>query len=225
MRLDMSAVVSIQARLGSTRLPGKVLLHLGNRRILEWVVERAVSAATESFDTIVAIGNQPENKAIIELCERSNLDYVQGPEEDLLARHLQVARSGDYDTLVRITADCPFVPPSEIDRVVEYHHSNGANYTTNRTEEMPIGTAVDVIEQSILNRLAADNATHPIRPVLDNPEDWEVAISGSDRWETYGGAHTAVDTPTDYWELTDAVNAVGGNPKEVTRWVAGSGFE
>lgn len=221
----MSVVISIQARLGSTRLPGKVLLHLGDQRILEWVVERAVSAANESFDTIVAIGDQPENKAIIELCERSNLDYVQGPEEDLLARHLQVARSGDYDTLVRITADCPFVPTSEINRTIKTYSSSQYNYVRNDRDsddnhQMPIGTAVDVFDIELLERLSDTGATHPNQKLLQSPDDWNVGFSPNEYWTQFSGVHMAVDTPADYWRLIDAVEAVGDDPKAVAEWLA-----
>ena len=216
----MDTVVSIQARLGSTRLPGKVLLHLGERRILDWVVSRASSADLENTDVVVALGDEPENEAIEELCRRKDYEYIVGPEDDLLERHLQVARAGDYDTLVRLTADCPFVPSSEITRTYTEHDTSDAAYTrndwpTDADHAMPIGTAVDVFDVELLERLAADGATHPNRRPLEDPDKYGVAFTPNEEWGRYGEVHLAVDTPADYWRLVDAVNAAAKSPMGV----------
>jgi len=216
----MKVVASVQARLGSTRLPGKVLLHLGERRVVQWVLDR--TEAAKSIDqTIAAIGDRPENEAIIEYCDREGIRSIVGPEENLLARHLAVADETDCDLLVRITADCPFVPPAEIDRVVEAHRENGARYTTNNTEAMPIGTAVDVFDIKFLMRLAEESATHPNRRPIDSPGEYDIAFSPNPEWEEYD-VHTAVDTPADYWRLIDAVREAGTGPHAITEWLAAS---
>jgi len=145
----MTAVVHIQARLSSTRLPGKVLYPLGTRRVLGWVIERA-RRAERPTSTILTVGDRPENDAIREWCERNQVIFDTAPEDDLLERHYQAALTADSDPVVRVTGDCPFVPPSEIDRVIAEHEGNDARYTTNLTEEMPMGTAVDAIDRDIL---------------------------------------------------------------------------
>lgn len=213
----MNIVASIQARLGSSRLPGKVLFPLGNRRILQWVVERTETAA-EIDQTVVAIGDRPENDAVTEFCERTGIQTVVGSEENLLVRHNTVAEQTDCDLLVRITADCPFVPPEEIDRVVETHQD--AALTTNNTDAMPTGTAVDAIDPTALETLVDEGKTHPVAPLRRDRDRWHATLSDSPRWTELGNAHTAVDTPSDYWHLTDAVDAVGTDPYEVTRWAA-----
>jgi spore coat polysaccharide biosynthesis protein SpsF len=216
----MSVIISVQARLGSTRLPGKVLLHLANQRILEWVVERALSAATENVDVIVALGNEPENEALEEFCSRAGYKYVVGPEDDLLQRHLGAARTGQHDTLVRLTADCPFVPSDEIIRVINEHLTNGARYTTNNTDRMPIGTGVDAIDPELLEDLEQHGETHPVKLPRSNPEEWGTVWSDNSSWYPFSDAHIAVDTPEDYWTLSDAIEAVGHDPMDVAEWVS-----
>lgn len=221
----MDTVVSIQARLGSTRLPGKVLLHLGGRRILDWVVNRASSADLEETDVVVALGDEPENEAIEELCRRKDYQYIVGPENNLLERHLQVAYSEDYDTLIRLTADCPFVPPSEITRTYTEHDASDAAYTRNgwpsdADRAMPIGTAVDVFDVELLERLAADGATHPNRRPLEDPDKYDVAFAPNEEWGRYGDVHLAVDTPADYWHLVDAIETVQDSPAEIAEWLS-----
>jgi len=215
----MTTVASIQARLGSTRLPGKVLYHLGDRRLLQWCIDRTRTA--DAIDTtVVTVGDGPENGAIETYCERRGVDYSVGPEANLLARHRAVAAETDCDRLVRITADCPFVPPEEIDRVVGEHLSNDARYTTNVTEDMPIGTAVDVIEPELLAALESVGETHPVKLARSNPEQWETVWSDNPSWEGVSDIDLAVDTPTDYWRLSDAIAAVGDEPRAVADWVA-----
>ena len=215
----MKTVASVQARLGSTRLPGKVLLHLGQKRIVQWVLDRA-EAATSIDQTIAAIGDRPENEAIIEYCDREEIRTIVGPEENLLARHLAVAEQTDCDLLVRITADCPFVPSAEIDRVVEAHQENGARYTTNNTDAMPIGTAVDVLEPTLLADLDELDETHPVKRTRAEPDAWQTVREDNSAWNKFSHVHMAVDTPDDYWSLTDAVEAIGDDPQSVAQWLS-----
>ena len=215
----MHIVASVQARLGSTRLPGKVLLHLGERRILQWVLDRADAAETVN-QTVAAIGDRSENDAILEYCDRENVRTVVGPEENLLARHLAVAEQTDCDLLVRITADCPFVPSTEINRVVRTHRENEARYTTNHTDAMPIGTAVDVLEPELLADLQARGETHPVERLHTEPDKWRTAWTDNSEWAEVGDVHVAVDTPDDYWTLLDAVEATDGSPRAVAELLA-----
>lgn len=214
----MHIVASIQARLGSTRLPGKVLFHLGERRLLQWVIDR--TKAVESIDrTVVAIGDKPENDAVKTYCDRTNIDYIVGPENNLLKRHQAVVNDTDCDILVRVTADCPFVPVGEIERVIQEHQVNDARYTTNVTDKMPVGTAVDVIEPMLLEDLRAIGEDHPVKLPRSNPEEWKTVRTDNPSWYPVSDTHIAVDTPKDYWTLTDAVDAVGFEPRAVANWV------
>lgn len=212
-------VVQIQARLGSTRLPGKVFYPIGSRRVLEWVVERCTSASSTE-GVVLAIGDRPENEALREWCTRNGLSCTLGPEDDLLERHILAADDANSDPVVRVTGDCPFLPPGEIDRLITRHESNEAKYTTNATHEMPIGTAVDVIDRDVLDRLRERGESHPVRLLREKPDEWAVEFSPNERLVRLKNAHIAVDTPEDYWRLTDAVDAVGDDPLAVANWVS-----
>ena len=214
----MHIIASVQARLGSSRLPGKVLYQLGDRRLLQWSIDRT-EAAKKVDETVVTTGDQPENDAIGEYCDRARVNYLTGTEDDLLARHRAVAEKTDCDILVRITADCPFVPSTEIDRVIEEHLANDARYTTNSTDKMPIGTAVDVIDPDVLVELGDVGETHPVKLPRADPEQWQTIWNDNPTWHAVSDAHIAVDTPADYWSLTDALNAVGDNPFEIAKWI------
>ena len=224
----MQTVISIQARMGSTRLPGKVLLGLGNARVVEWVIRRcrrAQERLQREGAVVVATGDRSANDAIVEFCERAGIGSIVGPEDDLVERHCLVAEETNADRLIRITADCPFVPPGEIVRTARVHARTDARYTRNDRYDsesgssMPIGTAVEVFDVDVLASLRAQGENHPNKPLLTNPDQWEISFSPNPELESYADAHIAVDEPADYWALTDALEAVGPDPTEVIKWV------
>jgi spore coat polysaccharide biosynthesis protein SpsF len=85
---------------------------------------------------------------------------------------------------------------------------------------MPIGAAVDVINKQVLEELKALDETHPVRRLRKHPEEWNTAISPNEEWIEFNDAHVAVDTPEDYWMLSDAIEAVGDQPRAVVEWVS-----
>jgi spore coat polysaccharide biosynthesis protein SpsF len=107
-------------------------------------------------------GDNSENDALAEWCDRRDCCYVR--DADLLTRYQDGVWLIDPSLIVRVTGDCPFVPSDEIDRVVAVHRGTDAVYTSNRAHQMPIGSAVDVIEPSVLDALADRKATHPVIP-------------------------------------------------------------
>jgi spore coat polysaccharide biosynthesis protein SpsF len=114
----MRVVAIIQARVGSTRLPGKVLAHLAGEPMLARVVNRSRRAQT--FDEVViATTSQPGDDAIVEMCVSREWPYFRGSEDDVLDRYYQTAIMYRAEAVVRITSDCPLIDPKIIDRVVQ----------------------------------------------------------------------------------------------------------
>lgn len=214
----MKTVVSVQCRMGSTRLPGKVLLPLGGERVVSWVLGAAERAGAVD-EVVLAVGDRPENEAIVGFCERNDQRYIRGPEDDLVERHRQVIAETNADLLVRLTGDCPLLPASEIDRVIEEHLTAGVEYTFNDMDVMPVGTATDVLDPSVVRELSADNRTHPTKPLHADTDRWSQKPTHNEAWRHLSDVHMAVDTPGDYWTLSDAVDAVGNDPYEVATWI------
>lgn len=106
----MNAVIIIQARMGSSRMPGKVLRLLAGRPMLAHIVER-VAQANGVGKVVVATSDQPADKQIIEFCEASGIACFAGNELDVLDRFYQAALAFGADPVVRITADCPLADP------------------------------------------------------------------------------------------------------------------
>src|ERR1035437_337143 len=106
----------IQARAGSTRLPGKVLQDLGGRPVLEWVV-RAARAATQIDAVIVATSTMAGDDIVADLADSLGSLVVRGSEEDVLSRFIAALDAHPADAVVRLTADCPLLDPTLIDAV------------------------------------------------------------------------------------------------------------
>lgn len=116
--------------MGSTRLPGKVLMDLSGKTVLERVIER-VSLSKYIDEVIVATTFLPIDLPIVQLCSGKNIRVYCGSEDDVLDRYYQPARLIKPDSIVRITADCPLIDAAIIDKVCELHYKNENDYTAN----------------------------------------------------------------------------------------------
>jgi len=125
----MVAVI-IQARMGSTRLPKKVLLNLQGKSVLEHIINR-VKKAKKIDKVIVATTIDKEDDRIAELCEKIGIDYYRGSENDVLDRYYQAAKKFGFKNIIRITGDCPLIDPGVIDKVVELYEKENLDYATN----------------------------------------------------------------------------------------------
>jgi len=142
----------IQARMGSTRLPGKVLMDLGGRTVLARVLERAAKSRSLS-EVAVATGIGPENLPIVKFCSAKGVRVFCGSEDDVLDRFYQLSKLIKPKNIVRITADCPLMDPRIIDLVVHTHCRSGADYTTNAVPPtFPDGEDVEVFTFRALER-------------------------------------------------------------------------
>ena len=113
---ERTAIV-IQARTGSSRLPGKVLAPLAGVSLLERVVERVLEADTGA-EVVVATTILSEDEDIRAICKRRGFRCHSGHPTDLLARHVEAARSVGADVLVKIPSDCPLIDPAVVRRVI-----------------------------------------------------------------------------------------------------------
>lgn len=117
----------VQARTGSTRLPGKVLRPIGGRPVLAWMLDR-VRAARELDEVIVATTHLAGDDPIRLLCAELGIPCVSGHPTDLLDRHLKVGRAREADAVVKIPSDCPLIDPRIIDLVVGHFRSQHPRY-------------------------------------------------------------------------------------------------
>lgn len=134
----MKVVAVIQARMGSTRLPGKSMADLKGKPLIEWVFDAARRAKLIDEIWVATDRKSPE---IVDWC-RGKCDCFMGDEHDVLSRFKTVARISNADLIVRLTADCPMLDPDLIDRCIEI---KGAS-----TEQWPDGMDIQCITPALL---------------------------------------------------------------------------
>lgn len=208
----MSVMAFIQARLGSTRLPGKVLLDLGGKPVLERVVER-VAKAVGIGNVVVLTTLGFQDLALVRFCAERGILVFCGSEGDVLDRFYQAAKILKPDHIIRITADCPVMDPAIITEVVERHLSSGVDYTSNTLiERYPDGEDVEVIRMAAL-RLAWERAElasereHVTPYIRKHPEMFarESVICKED----HSGQRWTLDNEPDYVFLTALYRELG----------------
>ena len=144
----------IQARTGSTRLPGKVLADLGGHPVLEWVV-RAARAATRVEEVIVATSTLAGDDAVAELADSLGVPVVRGSEDDVLSRFVAALDAHPADAVIRLTADCPLLDPTLIDAVAgAWAASPSHDYvSTVLVRSLPRGLDVELVTAQALRAL------------------------------------------------------------------------
>ena len=142
----------IQARMGASRLPGKVFKNLAGKPVL-WHVIHRVSKSKWINEVVVATTIQKADLEIIKFCAEQGIRVFAGSEEDVLDRYYQVAKLFNPDNVIRITADCPLHDADVIDCVIAKHISENNDYTSNTIKEtFPDGLDCEVIKFSVLEK-------------------------------------------------------------------------
>jgi spore coat polysaccharide biosynthesis protein SpsF len=168
--MDLKIVAIIQARMSSSRLPGKVLMDIGGEPMLGRVVDRAERASIVQ-DVIVATSTEPVDDEIAKYCSGRNVSIARGSQFDVLDRYHSAALTAQADIVVRLTADCPLMDPGMIDDVVDlligrnggYLRKSGSSMATaydfaaNRLpppwkRTYPIGLDIEVCTMGALDR-------------------------------------------------------------------------
>lgn len=148
-----NVVAVVQARMGSTRLPGKVFRNLAGRSMLEWVVLRLARAKRIS-SIVVATTDGPRDNPIAELARRLGAGVFRGSESDVLARYAGAAKATRADLVVRVTADCPLVDPALADEMLSAFGKAGPwdHYSNVVERTYPRGLDLEIVPARALVR-------------------------------------------------------------------------
>jgi spore coat polysaccharide biosynthesis protein SpsF len=144
MREAANTTAIIQARMGSTRLPGKVMAQIAGKSMIERVIER-VKRANSIDRVLIATTCLPEDDVLCAWAAGSGYPFYRGSQLDVLDRYYQAAFAGRTSRIVRISSDCPLIDPSLIDKAVEIQDRTGADYVSNKLRPtFPVGEDVEV---------------------------------------------------------------------------------
>ena len=216
----------VQARTGSSRLPGKVLRRLGGRTVLERVV-RAASASGAVDELVVATTVEAADDAVEAECARLGVACARGPVDDVLTRFLDVLDAHPADVVLRFTADCPLLDPAIVARAAAVFHAvPGLDYlTTSLARTLPRGLDAEVARADALyaldERATGYHRTHVTSYLYTHPDEFDVL--GLTLQPDLSHLRLTLDTPDDWRLIEGVVAALGDDPVplgKVAAWLA-----
>lgn len=213
--------VIIQARMGSTRLPGKVMKLLGNKPVLWHVIER-IKYSELVNEIIIATTNSAHDKVIVDFCINNDIKYYCGSEEDVLDRYFNAAKKFQLDAVIRVTSDCPLIDPKVIDELVEtfIENQHKAQYVTNSIiRSYPRGQECSIFSMNAL-KISWNEATevhqreHVVLYIRENPKKFGVLNIENEK--DLSNFRWTLDTEEDYLFLSEIYDNLYESNKIIT---------
>lgn len=196
-------VATIEARMTSSRLPGKVLKLAEGKAILQHIIER-LRRSKYLDEIVVATTTNDTDQSIIELCNEIGCRYYRGSEEDVLVRVLEAAQFVEADLIVEITGDCPFVDWNYVDKLIEMFHEDDYDYYSNNIQRsFPRGFDVQVFPVKVLaevNQLTQSPIDHEHVSIYiyTHPELYKVGNWVANEQMYHPELEVTLDTEEDY---------------------------
>lgn len=196
----MKVVAIVQARMGSTRLPNKVMKPIGGVPMIELLLSR-LARAREVQEVVVATSIAPSNQRLADHVETLGFRCVRGSENDVLDRYLQAARLAKADVVIRITGDCPLVDPALVDLAVQQFKSADVDYFSNTNPPtFPDGLDIEVFTLKSLEMAGRETRKaydrEHVTPYLR--EGAQFTRAAMQHTEDLSGLRWTVDDPADY---------------------------
>jgi spore coat polysaccharide biosynthesis protein SpsF len=211
-------VVAIaQARMGSTRLPGKVMRDLSGKPVIDWVFER-LGRASSLHAVVAAIPDLPEDDILCEHLESIGVTTVRGSATDVLARYEKAAEAGGADVVVLITCDCPLIDPEVVDAVVQaFLTDTPVDYCSNALERTyPHGMDTEVFTREVLalantEAAAAHEREHVTPFIYQHPERFRLRNVEAPEWAARPQYRLTLDEEADLRLLRALTNTIDSN--------------
>ena len=196
----MTLGIIIQARMGSTRLPGKVLKPIAGKVLLDHVLGRLDDLQRHAV-IVVATSLLPQDDPIAAHC-RGRVGCFRGSEQDVLDRYFRCAESHVFDHVLRLTADNPFTDIVELDRLIDLHLGGEYDYT-HSFGMMPLGVGAEVFTMEALAAShreghAPNHREHVNEFIQENPQRFNIGVLNVTAGKRAPELRLTVDSPEDY---------------------------
>lgn len=193
--------IIIQARMGSTRLPGKILLPIGRKNLLEHILYRLTKLCYPVM-TVIATSDSPRDDIVMKFCESQSVACFRGSEENVLDRYYQCALRYGFRHIVRLTGDNPFPDIEELDNLIELHLSIGSDYT-NSFPNLPVGVGSEIFPFQTLKRSWREGTSphhleHVNEYILEHPEIFKTTLLKVNADKNRPDVRLTIDTEDDY---------------------------
>jgi len=193
-------VVIVQARFGSSRLPGKVMLSLGGKTVLRRVLDRC-QQIKNAVDVCCAISETKDSDVVADEALKAGAHVYRGSETDVLARYYWAAKMLNADVILRVTSDCPLLDPAVCDRLLELRDETEADYACNNMpSSWPHGLDCEAVplmwlERAYLEATASFEREHVMPFIRNHPDAKKVNLSCPE--EGLKEHRWTLDTPRD----------------------------
>ncbi|OLU32314.1 cytidylyltransferase domain-containing protein [Pseudomonas sp. PA27(2017)] len=210
----MKTVAIVQARMGSTRLPGKIMQDAAGQSLLAWHVQRLTRVA--GIDRlVVATTVLPADDVVADSAAQLGVDVFRGSESDVLDRYYHAAREARADLVLRTTSDCPLLDPSLVEQLLDYWRRSptGYDYVSTATPHcFPRGMDCELFTFEALQRAwhegrEADDREHVTPFIYRRPERFRIGRLEAQR--PYDDYRLTVDTPEDLQLIRHVLDALG----------------
>ncbi|MGI1828419.1 glycosyltransferase family protein [Bacillus sp. I-2] len=207
----------IQARMGSTRLPKKVMKPIGGMALIDLIVERVKQSDHYNHKTqnlMIATTVEAEDDQLAHYCLSKGYKVFRGSETDVLQRFAQIVRHFKPQTIVRLTGDNPFIDPVLLSKMLEKHRQAKADYTY--TAGTPLGISGEMINAQILSEIENFPLTQPEREhvtlyIRKHPEQFHQQLFTPPKELAYPAYRFTIDTEEDYVFATRLLEKAGGS--------------
>lgn len=204
MSVKKETVITVQARMGSTRLPGKSLKPVWKEMPLLEMVLRRVRSAAAADRVVLATSSDTNCEPLCAIARSLDCDVIHGSETDVLSRFAQSVRAFKPDGVVRVCADNPFVDPVEVDRLIRMFYTSDCDYAANNTPEsgLPDGFGAEIIRAEILVDLDSRaekkaHREHVTQYVLDHPGEYSIEVLPAPKTRHFSRFKLDIDTADD----------------------------
>ena len=210
----MKTAAIIQARMSSTRLPGKIMLPLKGKPVLQNITER-IRTAKNINDVIIATSNESSDDIVENFCVKAGIKVFRGNLNNVLERYYECAVMESADVIVRCTADNALIDGNIIAEAVEVFSSSGIDYLSYK-EGLPLGMHVEVfsfdaLEKSYREAKDPECLEHVTPYMIKNPEKFRVLFFRDEKDPDNSSMRFTMDTPEDYEFMKRVYDSFGSN--------------
>lgn len=193
--------IILQARMGSTRLPGKIMLPVGDKLLLEHIYWR-LSMLAHPLACVLATSDSPRDDVVYDFCRKQYRECFRGSELDVLERYYLCAQKYGMRHIVRLTADNPFVDVEEIDNLIDFYFHTRADFSSS-LDSLPVGVGAEIfsfeaLEKSFINGKEPHHREHVDEFILENPVHFKITRLSVKKNKNRPDIRLTVDTEEDY---------------------------
>jgi spore coat polysaccharide biosynthesis protein SpsF len=192
--------IILQARMGSSRLPGKILMNIGHRNLLEHILFR-LKYLKHDAKVVIATSTSPKDDIVQDFCKTHHVECFRGSELNVLERYYLCSKKYGFHNIVRLTGDNPFTDIEELDNLIDLHMRTKSDYT-HSFGILPIGVGAEIftfkaLEESYLKGTKDDHREHVNEYIQEHPEIFNISVLSVDKRKNRPDIRLTVDTRED----------------------------